>query len=87
MNDDVIIADFTEQIKAKTTTTCDACGAKLGASWAQGRKNIGIQLPDGEDESGYEKYKTVHVCDAKCLKKYLNDNIEDDEDEDEEEED
>jgi len=79
MQNDTIIVDFSEEIKAKTTTTCDACGKTLGSGWAYSKGNISISLPDGKDEMGYDKSKTVHTCDAKCLKSYLNKNIKDDE--------
>lgn len=67
-----ILADFTEQIKATTSTKCDGCGAVLGSSYPNKKGVINMNMPDGEDEQGYSKSKNMHFCGAACVKNFFN---------------
>lgn len=67
--------DFSEQILAKTTTSCDSCGKALGAHYARGSKNINVSLPkpSSDDADGDEpQMKDHNFCNASCLKDHLN---------------
>lgn len=68
--------DFSEQILAKTSTTCNHCGKPLGNHYMRGRKNIGIHLPKKgqvkQHEDDEDEMEENHFCDANCLKEHLN---------------
>lgn len=68
----VQIVDFTEQIKASTSTKCDGCDAALGTSYPNKKGVIHMSMPDGQDEQGYDKNKNLHFCKADCVKAFLN---------------
>jgi hypothetical protein len=74
-DNNVLLADFTEQIKASHNITCDACGAKLGEYYPKSRQSIAVSLPMGkakDDSDGDETpMKTHHFCNAKCLKGHM----------------
>ena len=71
-NKHVFLADFTEQIKASTSTTCDGCGAKLGTSYANKKGVVHMNMPDGQDEQGYDKSANLHFCGADCVQSFLD---------------
>lgn len=66
-------ADIASQVKASTSTTCDKCGKKLGDSWPISRNTMSAQLHVGQDESGYDQYKSHHFCGEDCMRQHLND--------------
>jgi hypothetical protein len=66
------LADFTEQIKASTSTTCDGCGAKLGQSYANKKGVVHMNMPDGQDDHGYDKSANLHFCNAACVKSFID---------------
>ncbi len=68
----VFEADFTEQIKASLTTTCDNCGKKLGESWPRGKDTMQATLKMGEDQDGYPMMKNHHFCNEDCMREHLN---------------
>jgi hypothetical protein len=63
--------DFSESLAA-TTTTCDACGASLGRSYAYKAGAMSFHLSDGEDEYGHPKSKEHHVCGEDCARDLFN---------------
>jgi DNA-directed RNA polymerase subunit N (RpoN/RPB10) len=68
--------DFSKEIKASTTTTCDSCGKVVGESYARSKGSISIHLQEkeeaGEIEKEYPEYEVYHFCSEACLCAKLN---------------
>jgi hypothetical protein len=64
--------DFSEQIKASTTTNCDNCQEKLGDSYPRGKDVMQAALHMGKDSEGYDQYKLHHFCSEACMRQHLN---------------
>jgi hypothetical protein len=67
----ILLADFTAEIQASTSTTCDGCGAKLGTSYATKKGVVHMNMPSGQDEQGYDKSDNLHFCNADCVGTFL----------------
>jgi hypothetical protein len=64
--------DFTEQIKAKHSVSCDNCGKELGEHYPRGADSISLSLRDGDDDYGYPNYASYDFCGEACLRDKLN---------------
>lgn len=70
---DIVEIDFSKEIKASCTTTCDGCGKTLGEYYPKVKGSFEIELEDEEkDEYGYAKYRRMHTCGEECLRNLLN---------------
>lgn len=68
--------DFSQEIKASTSTVCDSCGKTLGESYARAKGSMTVPLQEkeeeGEVESEYPEYEYYHFCSEACLRDMLN---------------
>jgi hypothetical protein len=60
------------ETKASVKTKCDGCSATLGESYPNKRGSISLNLSDGKDGDGYDKYGRYDFCGESCLCTFLN---------------
>lgn len=72
MSKRVFEIEISQEAIALMKISCDNCGKELGESYLKGRDTIGLTLPDGQTDDGYDKYKAFHFCDEACLREVLN---------------